>query len=149
MSEAVVDAIRATSHASEHCEREQHPEALAASLDQEVLANLRGLPGDADEDLLVELIDLFLQDVPARLVQLHGALVDGQAKLVMQIAHSLKGSSANLGARGMACICGKLEERGRAGSLDGGPGLYGELEHEFARVLRALELERNRTQTTC
>jgi HPt (histidine-containing phosphotransfer) domain-containing protein len=119
-------------------------EAHLSVLDLEILANLRDLPGEGDDGLLGELIDLFAQDAPARLVLLRAAVLQGDAKQVTQIAHSLKGSSANLGATYMAGLCNDLEQRARGGSLDGGMELHAQLELEYRRVVRALEVERRR-----
>ena len=119
-------------------------DAACAVLDQDVLANLRDLPGDGNDTLLGELIDLFAKDAPRRMVQLRLALEQGDARRVMQIAHSLKGSSANLGARDMAGICNQLEQRGHHGDLNGGHQLQDELEREYPRVLVALRAERAR-----
>lgn len=113
-----------------------------AVLDRDVLANLRDLPGEGDDDLLGELIDLFGQDAPPRMAQLRVALQLGDAKRVMHVAHSLKGSSANLGASCMAGICDRLEQQGRAANLDGGTQLQRELEREYSRVMLALQVER-------
>ena len=132
----------AVAGSSEHNDLRNEGSSVTAVLDQDILANLRGLPGDGDDDLLAELIDLFLRDTPPRLLQLGRALLDGDAKAASHIAHSLKGSSANLGARGMAQLCNEIELQGRAGELHDTTELHTALEREFARVFRALELER-------
>ncbi len=111
-------------------------------IDQSVLASLRQLERDTDEDLLGELIELFFEDAPARLKCLRGALAQGDANGFMRAAHSLKGSSGNLGARGMAALCADLEQRARSGTLDGVEAIVATLEKEFELVRRALEQER-------
>jgi HPt (histidine-containing phosphotransfer) domain-containing protein len=113
------------------------------TLDRDVLANLRGLPDDGGDDILNELIDLFLQDAPSRLLQMGRALLEGNAGTAARVAHSLKGSSANLGARGMACLCNEIEQRCHAGDLEAGRALHEALEEEFRRVFRAFEIERH------
>jgi HPt (histidine-containing phosphotransfer) domain-containing protein len=62
----------------------------------------------------------------------------------MQVAHSLKGSSANLGATCMAGLCNELELRGHDANLDGGLQVHDQLVREYRRVQMALELERSR-----
>jgi HPt (histidine-containing phosphotransfer) domain-containing protein len=117
-------------------------DATLAVLDQEVLDNLRDLPGDDGGNLLDELITLFAQEAPPRIAQLRSALLEGEAKRVMQVAHSLKGSSANLGATCMAGLCNDLERRGHDGNLDGGLQVHDQLTREYERVQMALALER-------
>lgn len=116
-----------------------------ALLDQEVLENLRDLPGEGADDLLGELIILFAQEAPPRIAGLRDALHQADAKRVMQVAHSLKGSSANLGATRMTALCNQLELMGRDGNLDGGVRLHQELVSEYPRVMLALDRERTRT----
>jgi HPt (histidine-containing phosphotransfer) domain-containing protein len=56
-------------------------------------------------------------------------------------AHTLKGSSSNMGATRMAAVCAELEEAGASGDLGRAPGLLARLEEEFGRVRPALEAE--------
>ncbi len=118
------------------------PSTPANILDEEVIATLRELPGEGEDDLLTELIDLFVQDAPPRLDEMRRALGVGDARTVAFVAHSLKGSSANIGAPHMAGLCAQLERQGRAGSLEGSEALHAQIEKEFHRVCQALELER-------
>ena len=118
--------------------------ATAAVLDQDILENLRDLPGEGADDLLGELIILFAQEAPPRIAKLCDALQQNDAKRVMQVAHSLKGSSANLGATRMAALCNELEQRGRVGKLDDGMRWHDELVSEYHRVLLALDQEHTR-----
>ena len=55
-----------------------------------------------------------------------------------QLAHSLKGSSANFGARRLEALCLRLERIGRTGSVQAAEPLLAELGVEFARVQAAL-----------
>jgi two-component system, sensor histidine kinase and response regulator len=103
-----------------------------------VLAGLREL-GDAD--LLSELSTMFLDDASSRLAALRETVEGGDAKAVEQIAHALKGSSGNMGAKRMAKICAELEYVGASGDLSYAPEVLGRLEEEFSRVRPALEAE--------
>jgi HPt (histidine-containing phosphotransfer) domain-containing protein len=116
-----------------------------AVLDQDVLDNLRDLPGEGADDLLGELIILFAQEAPPRISQLRTAILQSDATRVMQVAHSLKGSSANLGASCMAGLCNRLEQQGRQGNLDGALHVHDEIVREYRRVMLALDAERTRS----
>ncbi|MDP9474737.1 MAG: PAS domain S-box protein, partial [Actinomycetota bacterium] len=107
-------------------------------LDPEVLAGLREL-GDAG--LLPRLVGIFLDDVPSRLADLRKGIEDGDARRVERAAHTLKGGSANMGAKRMATICSELQEVGASGDLSRASVLLGALEEEFGRVRPALEAE--------
>lgn len=114
---------------------------LDAPIDWAVLEGLRELQDANDPDLLQEVIDLFLGDVPQRLTALHDALDQEADDILAREAHTLKGSCANLGARPMADLSRALEARARAGDLAPIPALLERLDVEFGRVRAALSAE--------
>ncbi|MDQ5828846.1 MAG: response regulator, partial [Actinomycetota bacterium] len=110
-------------------------------LDRSVLAGLRELQEEGEPDLLGELIELFLADVPPQLVALRKAAEADDARSVERIAHTLKGSCANMGTVGMETLCTALQEMGRSEELRAAPGLTSRLEEEFGRVRAVFEEE--------
>jgi HPt (histidine-containing phosphotransfer) domain-containing protein len=111
------------------------------SIDATVLAGLRGLQQPGTPDLLGRLIELFLDDAAPRLASLAQAVAQGDARALERQAHTLKGSSANIGARQLARLCEDLEMLGRSGELGRAPGVLTQLEAEFDRVRAALRAE--------
>jgi two-component system, sensor histidine kinase and response regulator len=105
-----------------------------APLDESVLEALRDLQVEGDPDLLQELSELFMKEVPTELGALREAAQRGDAQEVERIAHTLKGSSANMGAVRMESICAELEERARSRELTDALAQISNLESEFARV---------------
>jgi HPt (histidine-containing phosphotransfer) domain-containing protein len=103
--------------------------------------NLRELQEEDEPDILAELGGLFLEDVPPQLEALREAIERGDASSVERVAHTLKGSSSNMGATRMATLCEELEDVGRSGDLSRAPVLIESLEAEFGRVREALEAE--------
>ncbi len=67
-------------------------------LDMSAIDALRDLRDDGDDDLLAELIDLFLADAPQRMSALAAAIDSKDWEGVASWAHSLKGSCGSLGA---------------------------------------------------
>jgi HPt (histidine-containing phosphotransfer) domain-containing protein len=113
-------------------------------LDMNALEALRSLQEDGEEDLLAELIDLFLEDAPTRITSLREAITREDWSAMGSWAHSLKGSCGSLGATHMADLCAKLEAMGRTGS---GPRVDAEryqreLEAQYELVRDALQRER-------
>ena len=106
-----------------------------------MLASLRELQEEGEPDLLNELIEQFLTNVPPQLVVLREAVEAGDAHSVERIAHTLKGSSANMGAKRIGAICAKLEKMGHSEDLAAAPGLISRLEGEFGRVRAVFEEE--------
>jgi HPt (histidine-containing phosphotransfer) domain-containing protein len=114
------------------------------TLDSEILAALRSLQEDGEDDLLAELIDLFLEDAPERLASVKEAVNASDWAGLADRAHSLKGSCASLGAVNMASLCARLEAMGRnLAQRSDAVDLIGDLEDEYVRVREALERERN------
>jgi signal transduction histidine kinase/DNA-binding response OmpR family regulator/HPt (histidine-containing phosphotransfer) domain-containing protein len=104
-------------------------------LDAAILADLRREGGP---ELLRELFDLFRGDAPTLLRGLMAAAAEGDAPKLVKLAHSLKGAALGLGAQALAACCGALEEKVRAGVLDGVMGLAAEVERQFQRACAAL-----------
>jgi len=104
------------------------------ALDPTVIASLRQLTPPGEPDVLQEVLQLFLDDVPARIARLRGAWETGNAPEVQRAAHSLKGSAGNIGANALLAVCRDLDEQSRAGDLSNAAALVASLEAEFGRV---------------
>ncbi|MFN2464292.1 MAG: PAS domain S-box protein [Candidatus Dormibacteria bacterium] len=103
-------------------------------LDEETLTALREL-GQAEFDSLVR---LFLTEGAARVAALTTASNGGDAFAVAELAHSLTGTSAILGARCLADICAGLESAASLGDLATCTGLVQKVRTEFERTRTAL-----------
>jgi HPt (histidine-containing phosphotransfer) domain-containing protein len=104
-------------------------------LDDSALRNLRDLGGD---DFLGEVIDAFLADAPGLLATLRNSL-DGQSdEELRRAAHTLKSNGATLGAEQFAEHCRTLEQRAKAGELDGAAELVEQIEAEYRPLEQAL-----------
>jgi len=89
----------------------------------EVLNRLEG-----DEELLQELIGLFLGQAQQLLLEIHEAGERGDAKVLERSAHKLKGSMANYGAKHAVETAQRLENMGRNQELGGIESVIGDLE---------------------
>ncbi len=110
-------------------------------LNESVLADLRELQEEGGPSILEELIGLFLEDAPPQIAALWESVEYGNAHAVERIAHTLKGSSGNMGATRMAAICSGLEEVGASGDLSEVSERVKLLEEESERVRVALAAE--------
>ncbi|MCY7380294.1 MAG: Hpt domain-containing protein [Gemmatimonadaceae bacterium] len=106
-------------------------DAGPAPTDADALERLRRFGGGK---LLRDMIALFLVSAPERLTAARAAMVAENLSSTELALHSLKSSSAQLGAMRMHRLCDEGERRMRDGSLAGVPALIDELEQEFARV---------------
>jgi HPt (histidine-containing phosphotransfer) domain-containing protein len=112
-------------------------------IDMSVIADLRELGGADDPGLLSELIDLFLNDAPARLRDVENGLASGEIKLVERAAHTLKSSSANIGALNLSAICKRIEELARNQEKDAIKPLLADTTRSYSEAesaLRALKV---------
>lgn len=91
------------------------------------------------EEFVVELAGDYLSDAAARVARLRQALERGDADSLAMDAHTLKSSSANLGALAFAELAKRFEAAGRDGDLAGLAGEVEVLEREFAAVKASLE----------
>ena len=88
--------------------------------------------------LFKNVAELFLKDTPIGLERLKDAVGAKDAALVGRLAHTMKGSAGNLGARGMAAICAEVEAHAAVGDFNSAPTRVCELDQEFDRVRSAL-----------
>jgi two-component system sensor histidine kinase/response regulator len=94
------------------------PEPSGAAIDRAVIEELLEATG-GDRGFLLELVDAYLADAPAQLAAMRRAVVDGSATDLVRPTHTLKSSSAALGATGLAERCRVLEAQARSGGLEG------------------------------
>lgn len=119
-------------------------DATGKVVDLAVLLSLEEAQVEGEPDLIVELIDLYVEDTPRRLAAIRSASADGDLEALRRAAHGLKGSSASLGARQVEMLCEKLERASGKELLEEGELLLARLEREFARVRLAFADERIR-----
>ena len=103
-------------------------------LDSTVIDALRALTPPGEPDVLVEVLNLFLVEMPPRMLRLRNAWAAGDIQEAQRTAHSLKGSAGNIGARRLFEVCSQLEEQARPGTLPGARHLVAALGAEFDKV---------------
>jgi len=99
-------------------------------------AVLESLEGDSE--LLREIAGIFLAQFPKQMEKVRQAVSDRDPQLLERSAHALKGTAANLLARGVVEAASKLEEIGRAGTVAGGSQALDSLEAELGKLQLAL-----------
>lgn len=117
---------------------DSHDAANDAPVDRKVIQDLR----DEGENLLSELVEMFICEVPGQLAMLEAALAKRDAGVTRLTAHTLKGTGGNFGASRMLALASAIEEKGRNGSLDGACAILVLLRAECVRVREALEAAR-------
>ena len=86
-------------------------------LDTVVLDELAASVG-GDRGFVADLIQTYLADSSGQVDAVEAAVPAGDAEALVRPAHTLKSSSATLGAKQLSALARRLEMTGRSGSLD-------------------------------
>jgi len=118
-----------------------HTETQAVDL--AILAIYDDAQIEGEPDFVVELIDIYLNEVPRLFDTIRTAIADHDRNTARRAAHSLRGCSANLGVLQMAAIAGELEHLEDNYSTVATELLLS-LKNELERVKEILNAERKR-----
>lgn len=108
------------------------------AIDVTVLNRLRSAMGNGGSQLLIDLINIFLDDAPKKVAQIVAAAKLQDAQTLSDASHPLKSSSASLGARLFSELCQQLEEMGLHGNMSEAEEGAEALVAEYERVRKAL-----------
>jgi len=120
-------------------------EVFSDALDRSVLASLRELQDDGDPDIIAEVGGLFLEHSPQKIAAILKAVENGDAKGLQTAAHSLKSSSAYVGAMRLSELSRELEMMGRSQVMDGAEEKAERLNREYKQVMMELDAEIQRS----
>lgn len=111
-----------------------------AVIDLDTYYELKRLMG---ADFIVEVIETYFGETGELLDQLRQVLSAGDAIAFGRLAHSIKSSSASLGALGFSQLARELEMMGKAGDLTGAGPRLERLAEDFQQVVSRLEELKN------
>ncbi|MCB1801725.1 MAG: EAL domain-containing protein [Gammaproteobacteria bacterium] len=125
-------------HVSEKSAANRHTTLLSIYrvpplLDRQALQVLHQLGEANGRDVIGKVANLFLEQAPKQLEGMRTALAGGDSESVRQLAHSLKSSSANLGAMQVSQSAAALE----AAARDGRTQLFDELGEQLHETATA------------
>jgi HPt (histidine-containing phosphotransfer) domain-containing protein len=108
-------------------------------IDQDAIENLRALNPDDGDVFLKEILDIFFDDTPMRIADLRAQRAAGDAAGFIRAAHSIKGSSSNVGAKELRALAERLEHHCRNQGTEGTGQDINDLELAFARAKETLQ----------
>jgi CheY-like chemotaxis protein len=111
-----------------------------AVLDVRIVGRLERLGAAAGEDLVGQLAAMFISEATPRINGLRQAIDDDDSAAITNCAHTLSGSSANLGATELARLCATLATERVAADRTRRAALFDEIETELEQVRSALGL---------
>jgi PAS domain S-box-containing protein len=92
-----------------------------------------------DQELVKELVAIYLEESPKQMQQVRQAVADKNMADLSLYAHSLKGASANMGAMEVRYAAADLEAKGKAGDGNGLDELMEKLEAAFRRAVEEFQ----------
>lgn len=112
--------------------------AAAEVLAEGPIERLKEMGRILGSDVPRKIIELYLADAPARLREIARTATTGDAQALEGAAHSLKGSSANLGAASFAKLCHEFERSSASMPRAETEARLETLQAEYARVEQAM-----------
>jgi HPt (histidine-containing phosphotransfer) domain-containing protein len=116
------------------------------ALDAKELEAFLEMVGEKADEILVEMIDCYLEDAPKLLQAIAQAFDRGDAITLRRAAHTLKSSSATFGAKELSHLCRQLELSSQTETPECEVDKLPQLEAEYKRVEAALRVEREQRQ---
>jgi CheY-like chemotaxis protein len=107
---------------------ENVPEILA--FDRSVFEQFIAMMGEEAQSLL----ELFLNDIVDNLQVMRRAFLRGDSHMLAHVAHTLKSSSAQLGALRLSSLCQEIESLARQGGVDGADYLIQHIEQAAKQI---------------
>jgi len=111
------------------------------SIDTDVWDNLKELSQSTNNQLLEELVSIFIEDTPRRISAIEQGLQQQDPAVVVNAAHALKGSSGNLGLRGLQTSSEQILAIARTDTMEGIQPLLDHLQSEFQIAQTYLDSE--------
>jgi len=93
---------------------------------------------ELEENELLELVGLFVETAYSDLNELQSAIEDGDTEKAARVAHSIKGTSANLGLTEIFEFAKRIEMNVRNNDLLGATGAADRIKEELDRIAKAL-----------
>lgn len=107
----------------------------ASVLNPAQLDQIRSLDISGKHRLLQRILHTFLESTEGYIRQLEQAIINGDTNALYRTAHTLKSSSANIGAEDLSAIFKQLESYGKAGELVNARLLQKNLQQHYQQVI--------------
>jgi HPt (histidine-containing phosphotransfer) domain-containing protein len=132
----LAEPSRAATESADDCRADEVENEI---LDRKSLRLIRDLQRPGRPDLVKKVVEIYLRDTPTLLESLEAAIEADDPDTVFRVAHSLKSSSAHVGARSLAAVARDIEMLGRERSLAEARQLLATVGSSYAEVKRELE----------
>lgn len=113
-------------------------------LNMSALRTLRQMEANGAANIFEKVLRIFIETSPSTLARIQDAAARGDLEVLRDAAHTMKSTSANVGASDLSDLCSRLEACARAADTQGCLALIGAAESEFEWAVSALEAELTR-----
>ncbi|MBD2740910.1 response regulator [Coleofasciculus sp. FACHB-1120] len=120
--------------------------SFSTPIDAKTLEAFAKTVGGNASNLLTQLINCYLEDAPKLLQAMGAGVSDKDAIALRHASHTLRASSASLGAIQLATLCTQLEAMSRAGEIAGASKIVVQIKTEYEKVKAALQMEAQSSQ---
>ena len=117
---------------------------MTGAIDSAMLERFHASLGDGSPSIVIEIIDMFLEDLPIQIGSLLQSAAGEAAPIIQRVAHTIKSSAATIGARGLAKQCEELESLARLGDIREARARIYEIEQACSDVTADLKIMRQR-----
>lgn len=107
-------------------------------LNMETIEQLKMVMGDDAAVVITDLIDTLQESGSEQVEIMKDALADEDLETIKRAAHTLKGSSGNMGATALSGVCVEIEEMAAAEDLQGLRDLLALLTRQFEQTMVAM-----------
>ncbi|SEM70301.1 Hpt domain-containing protein [Nitrosomonas marina] len=109
------------------------------------LDSIRSLNPSNGDELVTKILGIFLETSIDQIRQIERALEDEDCENLCNAAHTLKSSSANIGADSLSSVAKRLELHGRSRELAQAVQLRCDLSQQYQLVVSEIEKMRDRS----
>jgi len=103
------------------------------------LEQIRGMDSSGERKMLRKILNAFVQSAEHYMLELEKVIEDEDTAAVYRIAHSLKSSSANIGAESLSILFKRMEAYGKSGELISIRLLQNDLRYQYQRALAEID----------
>ncbi len=114
---------------------------ISELLNRNTIDNIRSLQREGSPDILGKIVGLYLDNSNKIMQEIEQSVSDKDGKSLRSSAHSLKSSSANLGADRLADMCKAMELCGKDNQLSSVDIQFKQLKKQYEVTCNALKLE--------
>jgi two-component system sensor histidine kinase/response regulator len=108
-------------------------------INEDALNNIRALDANGGDALLQRIITLYLSSTETSLQSLEQAWATGDLEAIRATTHSLKSSSDQVGAHGLAKLCREIENEARNQRYDSSGAMLARLKQHYTRIRAVLK----------